>query len=144
MRAAAGLVFVALLAAAAPGPRGEVVVDVRGLRSARGLIQACLTALPRAFPDCRRDPAARRLTVAAQSGESLRFAALPPGRYAVSLLHDENGNGRADMALVVPREGFGFSRDAPVRFGPPPFSRAAFRVGEAPVIVPIRIRYLFR
>jgi uncharacterized protein (DUF2141 family) len=127
---------------AAPPPSGEVVVAVDGMRSAKGLIRACLTAKSKAFPDCRRDPAARRLTVLADDAGALRFAALPSGRYAVSLLHDENGNGRADMALLLPREGFGFSRDAPVRFGPPKFARAAFRVSGGSVAMPIRMRYL--
>jgi uncharacterized protein (DUF2141 family) len=127
---------------AAPPPSGEVVVAVDGLRSAKGLVQACLTAKPKAFPDCRRDPASRRLTVRADDTGALRFAALPSGRYAVSLLHDENANGRPDMALLLPREGFGFSRDAPVRFGPPKFARAAFSVGGGSVAMPIRMRYL--
>ena len=34
------------------------------------------------------------------------------------------------MALMLPREGFGFSRDAAVAFGPPRFGKAAFAVGE--------------
>jgi uncharacterized protein (DUF2141 family) len=141
VRVAAALLGLAAIGAA-PAPSGEVVVAVDGLRSDRGLVRACLTADPRAFPDCRRDPAARRLSLPAEAQAPLRFAALPPGRYAVSLLHDENGNGRADMALVLPKEGFGFSRDAPVRFGPPRFARAAFAVGGGSVAMPIRMRYL--
>ena len=138
--------FVALMAlaliGAGPPATGEVVVSVSGLRSAKGVVAACLTRVKSAFPDCARDPAARRLTVPAREVATIRFAALPPGRYAVALLHDENGNGRADMALIVPREGFGFSRDAAVRFGPPRFGKASFAVDGGRVSMPIRMRYL--
>jgi uncharacterized protein (DUF2141 family) len=131
----------ATLGATTPG--AEVTASVSGLRSQRGLILACLTTNPRDFPDCRRDPAARKLVVPARNAALLDFGQVSAGTYAISLLHDENGNGKADMALMIPREGFGFSRDAPVRFGPPPFASAAFAVGDAPVRQAIRMRYIF-
>lgn len=132
----------ALLSAAAP-PGVEVRVAVTGLRSDRGLVQACLTADPRAFPDCSRDKAAHTLTVPAAEGMVLDFGRVAPGRYAISLLHDENGNGRADKTLgLIPREGFGFSHDAPVRMGPPKFAEAAFEVSGEPAAHTIRMRYL--
>ena len=140
MRAAI-LLTLPMLAAAAPVAPGEVDVDLTGLRSAKGRVLACLTTEPRGFPDCRRDPSARSLAIPAGQAHALHFGNLPAGRYAVSLLHDENGNGRADMALMLPREGFGFSRDAPLRFGPPKFKRAAFAVGTGTVTMPIRMRY---
>jgi uncharacterized protein (DUF2141 family) len=134
----------ALLAggARAPAATGEVAIEVSGLRSGRGLLQACLTREPAAFPDCRIDPLARRVSVPAGRAASLRFSALPAGRYAVALLHDENGNGRADMALLIPREGFGFSRNPAARLGPPKFGKAAFAVGDGSVSLGIRMRYL--
>jgi uncharacterized protein (DUF2141 family) len=112
------------------------------LRSERGQILACLTANPRDFPDCRHDPAARKLVVPARNAATIDFGPVASGHYAIALLHDENGNGKADMALVIPREGFGFSRDAPARFGPPPFARAAFPVEDAPVRQTIRMHYI--
>jgi uncharacterized protein (DUF2141 family) len=44
---------------------------------------------------------------------------------------------------MIPREGFGFSRDARVRFGPPKFGEAAFEVvpGARETLV-IRMRYM--
>ncbi len=130
------------LLGAAPPPTGEVSVALTGLRSTKGLVQVCLTRNAQAFPDCRKDPAGRRLSLAASEAGSFHFPRLPAGRYAVALLHDENANGRADMALLLPKEGFGFSRDAAVSFGPPRFGKAAFAVDGAEVIIPIRMRYL--
>ena len=137
------LLALPILASAAPPETGAVVVSVSGMRSARGQVLACLTTRAKGFPDCRRDPAARKLAVSASGAVTVSFAALPPGRYAVALLHDENGNGKADMALMIPREGFGFSRNAAVRMGPPRFATAAFDVGGDTVIMPVRMRYIF-
>ena len=50
---------------------------------------------------------------------------LPPGKYAVSLFQDLNGNSKLDKNFIgYPKEPFGFS--APMgKFGPPKFDEAA-------------------
>lgn len=121
---------------------GEVHVAVTGLRDTRGQILACITALPRAFPDCAKDPAAHKLAVPSRGTVALDFTGIAPGRYAIALIHDENGNGRMDMRLFMPREGYGFSRDAAVRLGPPSFASAAFAVGAEAQRQTIRVRYM--
>ena len=108
---------------------------------------ACMTDDTRRFPRCRDDAASHRTSVSATAGPGgtirLVFDNVAPGTYAIALLHDENRNGRADRALsMIPREGFGFSRDAPVRMGPPDFDDAAFQVGSGPVSQAIRMRYM--
>lgn len=138
----AGAGVLAATPAASTSGASSVSVSVTGLRNTDGLVQACLTAAPRHFPDCDRDPAALRLTVDAGSNLVLRFDDVPPGTYAVAVLHDENGNGRVDKMLMIPREGFGFSRDAPVLMGPPHFTDAAFDLGTAPSRQTIRMRYM--
>jgi uncharacterized protein (DUF2141 family) len=131
-----------MLGGATMPARSSVAVEVDGLRSSRGLVQACLTADAATFPDCQKDPAALHLTVPAKSGETVVFHDVMPGRYAIALFHDENANGRMDKMLMMPREGFGFSRDAPVRFGPPRFGAAAFTLGETQVRTAIKVRYI--
>lgn len=129
------------LGGAAPAA-SDVSATVTGLRSSRGQVLACLTTRPDAFPDCEKDPEAHTLTVPAGERVTLDFGQVHPGRYAVSLVHDENGNGKLDTRLMIPREGFGFSRDAPVRMGPPKFDRAAFPVEDEAVQLEIRMRYI--
>jgi uncharacterized protein (DUF2141 family) len=131
----------ALLGAGAT--EGEVTATVTGLRSARGNLIACITQRADAFPDCDKDSKARSLTVPAGATVELRFGPLPNGRYAISLFHDENGNGKLDKRLMIPREGYGFSRDAPVRMGPPSFANAVFAVTGEASHQSIRMRYIF-
>ncbi len=147
--AAAGLFAAAPGAAGAdaappPAETGQVSLTVTGLRSTKGRVMACLTARPGAFPDCAKDPQARLASVPATAASvRLEFGAVPPGRYAISAFHDENGNGRLDKSLMIPREGYGFSRDAPVRFGPPSFASAAFAVIAGAQQQTLRMRYMF-
>lgn len=132
-----------LLGAVAPAGQ-DVSVVVNGLRNDRGVVLACLTANMALFPNCKNDPQARKVEVRAAHGPvTLDFGKVPPGTYAFALFHDENANGKIDLALVVPREGFGFSRNAKVRFGPPSFAAAAFPVNNAPVRQQVQIRYMF-
>ncbi|MGX7896238.1 DUF2141 domain-containing protein [Tsuneonella sp. HG222] len=140
--AALGLTAAAVLVTGAGLPGADVRATVTGLRSAKGLVQACLTTDAKNFPDCEADPRARSLTVKAGETVVLDFGRVAPGRYAISLLHDENGNGRVDKALMIPKEGFGFSRDARVVMGPPKFSAAAFEVTGEDVSQKIRMRYM--
>ncbi|MBS0455463.1 MAG: DUF2141 domain-containing protein [Proteobacteria bacterium] len=57
------------------------------------------------------------------------FRGLAPGRYAVSAFLDEDGDGKLGTNMAgIPREPYGFSRDARGRFGPPPFDDAAVDV----------------
>jgi uncharacterized protein (DUF2141 family) len=134
---------IAALSLGATAPDADVSTSISGLRSQDGQVLACLTANPRDFPDCRNDPFARKRVVPARLAATIDFGAVQPGTYAIALLHDENGNGKADMAVMIPREGFGFSRDAAVRFGPPSFASAAFSVGATPIRQAIRMRYIF-
>src|SRR4051812_39824985 len=54
------------------------------------------------------------------------FDNLPAGKYAVSVIHDENENGELDSNMIgMPKEGFGFTNDAMGTFGPPSFEKAS-------------------
>ncbi|WP_240504389.1 DUF2141 domain-containing protein [Tsuneonella mangrovi] len=123
-----------------PGP--SVNIDITGLRNAKGLVRVCMTRDAKAFPDCRKDPDSRRMSLPAAEPLRFTFTDVTRGEWAISVLHDENSNGKADRTLMIPREGFGFSRDAPVKFGPPKFSAAEFPVGDKDVTQAIRIRYM--
>jgi uncharacterized protein (DUF2141 family) len=119
----------------------SVEVEVTGLRNSKGVVHACLTRDPRHFPDCARDPAALRQTVPATT-RHLRFSDLAAGRYAVTLIHDENTNHRLDKLLGLPREGFGFSRNPAIRFGPPRFEQVVITVGQSITQTSVRMQYL--
>ena len=113
-----------------------MTVTVTDLRNSKGIVRACMTADEATFP--------YGATAQAREGSvTFTFSGVKPGQYAIALLHDENSNGKADRALgMMPKEGFGFSRDAKVRMGPPRFSDAAIDIGAQDRNLTIRMRYM--
>lgn len=63
-----------------------------------------------------------------QGTAKVLFDYLKPGKYAVKLFHDENGNGKMDTNfLSIPTEGYGFSNNAlGVLNMPPEFDEMLF------------------
>lgn len=132
-----------LLPAPPPPTADQATLEVvfSDLRSARGLLRLCLTSDPANFPDCTDDAHAVTRTVPADTG-SLRIEALPLGSYALAVIHDENGNARLDTFAGIPREGFGFSRNPGIGFGPPRFAAARFALAADGGVQTVRLRYL--
>lgn len=55
------------------------------------------------------------------------FEDIPPGTYALAVVHDENMNGKLDTKwLGIPTEGYGFSNNAKALLGAPSFSATSF------------------
>jgi uncharacterized protein (DUF2141 family) len=132
--------FTVLSGAAAPG---SLDAGIEGFRSARGNVLACLTTHAEKFPNCQDDPNARRITVPTRMAAMLRFEGLPSGTYALALIHDENGNGKLDTMMGIPREGFGFTNNPAIRFGPPSFKSAGIVIASSTKDERVRVKYLF-
>ena len=70
------------------------------------------------------------------------FLDIPPGTYALAVIHDENMDGKLDTNwLGVPREGYGFSNDAKALLGTPSFSAATFQYDGGTINLTITLHY---
>jgi uncharacterized protein (DUF2141 family) len=57
------------------------------------------------------------------------FSDLTPGTYAVSVLHDENGNGKMDINVFgIPTEGWAVSNNVVTHMHAPSYEQASFPV----------------
>lgn len=115
--------FVALLATASADP---LTLEVTGLTTNTGVVMCTLYDNEATW---LKDPGFVSTANATPSAGIARcdFGDVPPGTYAISFMHDENGNGDMDNNLLgMPKEPWGMSRDAPARFGPPSFEDASF------------------
>ena len=143
-----GALLLAGVACRAPAPAvvaaGAATLTIRldGFRNDRGAAIVSLFQGEKGFPD---DVAASRATVTVPIREGVAtafFRDLPYGDYAVSVLHDENGDGTMATGLFgAPREGFGFSGFPDYRFGPPAFAEVRFLLVEPEREMTIGIRY---
>ncbi|MFZ5705521.1 MAG: DUF2141 domain-containing protein [Pseudomonadota bacterium] len=144
-----GYQWTALIVAAAFGTEAghaataELRLCLEGLRSTRGMVRLCLAREVAAFPDCKEGASVRReMPVGAGPEHCFTLTALQPGLYAISLFHDENANARLDKTMSIPREGFGFSRNPKIGFGPPRFDAARIDVKSGQNSETIKVRYL--
>ena len=134
---------------AAPSPTGtSLVVTVEGLRNHKGVLAVSLFRGAEGFPDDdSRAWAKQVVSIAPPTGTktvSLRFNQLPPGQWAVVLLHDENKNSRMDTGLFgIPKEGFGASNNPKVRTGPPRFRDASFTIAPGETVHTIAIKPVY-
>ncbi len=93
------------------------------------------------FPDCD-EHAIRTATISLKSGEaSVGLVGVPTGTYAIGVFHDANENGKLDTFLGIPREGFGFSRNPPLKPRAPHFDEAAIDV-QSQQRLEIRLKYI--
>jgi uncharacterized protein (DUF2141 family) len=126
----------ALFLAAGSASSATIEVRVSGV-SAKGMVRVAVCDRERFLKQC-----AFSASAPAQAGETtVLVKGVPAGTWAVLAYQDENGNGELDRNLVgMPKEAYGFSRDARGKFGPPGFEEAAIEVGETPAVTSVRLR----
>ena len=109
----------------------RLTVTIEDARNARGLLRVAVFAVADGFPR-NQDAALRREERPVLTGQdTVTFDDLAPGRYAVAVHHDENGNRALDAnAFGVPREGWGASMDPRPRLRAPRFDEAVFDLRE--------------
>lgn len=122
--------------------QAKLQVEVTGMRSTRGRITITL------YPDDRRHFLDGKYKVARQSVPvtlpvtRVCFALPAPGTYAVALFHDANDNGHFDTTLLgVPAEGYGFSRNPKLYFGPPKLSQVRIPVHAGDNVVHVEMQH---
>jgi uncharacterized protein (DUF2141 family) len=125
------------------GPHsGTLEVHVEGLEHQDGNLRFALFAGPEGFPS---DPAlAERVETLPITSSTVTWTVeeVPTGMWAVSVLHDEDGNGEmATGWMGQPSEGWGTSNDARGRFGPPSFEDAAFEMVAPGTRIVIHLTY---
>jgi len=116
-------------------------LEVVNLRNDHGQVGCSLFNDPTGFP--RHGNVFRHVWAPIHGDRAVcEFPGIPAGTYAAAVFHDENSDGKFNTNMFgMPLEGYGFSNDAPVRFGPPSFEAASFRYEGKTASDPIHIRY---
>ena len=82
-----------------------------------------------------------RVEIPSQSDEVKVCVTFPAaGTYSMAILHDKNSNGKADIFS----EGFGFSNNPKLAFGPPDHEDTLFEVGNGVKQMDIALTYYFQ
>jgi len=109
-------------------PCPGIHVKILNIRNNTGTVDCALFESPAGFPSAFLLSATNVMIIKIRKSQArCDFEDIPPGTYAMVVIHDENMNGKLDTnALGIPKEGYGFSNDAKKWFGPPSFSDASF------------------
>lgn len=133
--------FPFLVVAQQPCP--VIHVQILNIRNNTGSISCALFESPRGFPKKFLRHATNIMTIKINDSEaSCYFTDIPPGTYAMVVIHDENMNGELDTNwLGVPKEGFGFSNQATALLSAPSFSDASFQYDGQSVEMTMTLSY---
>lgn len=118
---------------------GALSFEVSSVRFSGGSIRVDVctpqTFLKAVCPFSASAPAVKGVT-------TVTFDDVPPGVYAAQVYHDWNDNHRVDRnALGIPKEGLGFSNDAPLGLHGPSFARAAFTHDAVPQVMTVKLHH---
>lgn len=136
------LFIIMVLIIAYKAAAANLAVKVSQLRSEDGYIRYLLFKGKNGFPDDDGKSLRKGSVEVKGREESFILTGLPPGSYALALIHDENSNNKLDKNFLgIPSEGFGFSNNPVILFGPPSFDKSSFAV-DADTSIVIKVRHL--
>ena len=113
-----------------------LTIAITNVRNGKGNVHIDLCRQAEFLKECHIRAEARAIA----GKTSIAIRNLAPGTYAVQATHDENDNHKVDRGLFgIPKEGVGFSNDAPIRLGPPKWADAVFTVtGDTSITLKMR------
>jgi uncharacterized protein (DUF2141 family) len=109
---------------------GELTVNVTGLVAPYGSVGCSLFSAEAGFP---MDNSRAKTEWIPVSGDSVtcRFKDVAPGKFAVSIAHDINGNRKVDTNFLgIPTEQWGVSNNARPSLRAPRFDEAVFSIAS--------------
>lgn len=124
---------------------GTLTVLITGARSARGKMIVWLFKDAQGFPN-DTSKILRQQSVGIDPNTrsaQVTFKDLPQGTFAVTVLHDENSNGKMDKNFFgIPKEGYGASNNPKKKMRAPKFDEAKFSLNASEQTIKITLNYL--
>lgn len=127
----------------AQSPCPGIHVEVLDIRNSTGSVACALFESQKGFPVEFLLSATNIMVIKVRKTRArCDFEDIPPGTYALAVIHDENVNGKLDVnALGIPREGYGFSNDVKAWLGAPSFEEASFKYDGRNLDLTIALHY---
>lgn len=113
-------------------PSGKITATIENPRDAKGKILCNLHNSAAAFPGKSKVQGRSIVATQVSSKTVCEFLNVPAGTWAVSVLHDENGNETMDSNFLgMPKEGYGVSNNVLSSMSAPKWDDAKFVIAEA-------------
>ena len=118
-------------------------VEVLNIKNSTGAVACALFESAEGFPTEFLGFATNIMMIRVRAEKArCDFEDIPPGTYALAVIHDENKDGKlATNWLGVPTEGYGFSNDAKGVLRAPSFDAASFSYDGQTLNLTITLNY---
>lgn len=123
-----------LLLVSSAAQAGDILVTVEGIQATGTVHAALVSGEQKRWPE-------QPLRQQRSDDGVLRLDNVPPGRYAIQVFQDSNGNGLLDQGRRgIPLEPVGLSSNPPLLNGKPPPTDSLFEHGTADTQLHIRLQ----
>jgi uncharacterized protein (DUF2141 family) len=123
-------------------PTGSIEIRITNLRNTQGTVSVNLFNTEDGFPDDPLKSFGWKTVKVIPDTVVIVFEDLPYGNYAVSILHDENSNGKMEKNFFgIPKEGFAFSNNYAPRILLPSFSDAMITLKQPKMKTGLKMLY---
>lgn len=120
------MLMVGMLSAYNMVAQGKLELTIKNIKEVKGTIRVSLFNNENDF---LKQAVVSKVVKVSAAEASVVFDNLRPGEYAVSVIHDVNGNQELDKGFMgIPQEPYGFSNDARGKFGPPSYEESKLNV----------------
>ncbi len=118
-------------------------VNIPNIENSTGTIACALFESPEGFPNEFLHSATNIMMMKIRDTKArCSFLDIPPGTYALAVIHDENMDGKLNTNFLgVPTEGYGFSSGAEAALSAPSFEAASFSYDGKNLDLTIRLSY---
>lgn len=118
-------------------------VKILDIRNRTGAVACALFEAPKGFPTEFLRYATNMMMIKVRHTQArCDFEDIPPGTYALAVIHDENIDGKLETNWMgIPTEGYGFSNDAKALMGAPSFEAASFPYDGQNLHLTIKLNY---
>ncbi len=132
-----------IVATQAAATTTDLVVLIKGLRGNKGEVGCQVFGSAKGFPSETALAKAGMYVTIEKGTAQCTFKSLPPGTYAVTVFHDENGNKIVDKNVFgAPTEGYGVSNNHTYAMSPPKWEESKFDfAAESQQSITIELRY---
>lgn len=132
--------FLVLFSIASPNA-SVIDLHIHGAKSDEGVVRILVFNSEKGFPD-KPELAVKSFSIKVVNRKSsIRIENLKPGKYAISVIHDADKNGKLNTnPFGYPLEKYGFSKNAKAYFSAPAFTKAAFELNNEVKNITVQLR----
>lgn len=120
---------------------GTIKVRITDVRNTKGEVMVALFNTQDGFPYEISRAVSREKSASRDGKAEVTFKNVAPGKYALALFHDTNGDGKLNTNFMgIPKEGYGVSNNSYNTFSAPGFEQASF-IHQSNLELIIKMKY---